>query len=236
MLKTAYHFFSDQLYRRKMYSPAGAVAIGLLAVLLSVVTVKLGFVAGPIMIAAVMGMILFVLCLTMPLQGFYVVVFLSFFAFSPQRVTGVDSLPVSTCLEILVYGVYLGWQLNRRGTRSDDTVFYKSASTIGLFLFLLLIMVEIFNPNMGSIPGWFLYFRKYVLFVVIYFTSYKLLDSVVKIRVFIRFWIIMCFVAALYACKQQWLGFFGFEMHWLLSDPVTAVLYYQGGRGGNFLF
>jgi putative inorganic carbon (HCO3(-)) transporter len=235
MLKNAYQNISYQLFGKKMKSPAGVAVFLVVALVFSYLVLKFGFVAGPLMIAVVLGMILFTICLTTPYTAFYVTIFCSCFTFFPARVTGVD-LPISTCMELLIYGVYLGWLLNRKKLRTNDVLFYKSPSTVGLFIFLLLIIVEVFNPNYHSFAGWFLYLRKYILFVVIYFTSYKLLDSLDKIRFFIKFWIGMAFLAALYTWKQQWLGFFGFEDRWVKSDPATAVLYFQGGTWRKFSF
>jgi putative inorganic carbon (HCO3(-)) transporter len=235
MLKATYKYFNDELYRKKMKSPAGIVVFGIFSVIFSYLILKGGYIAGPLLISVIAAMILFIICLTTPLTAFYITIFISSFAFFPERFLGV-SLPISTCVELLVYGIYLGWLLNRRNTRADDSLFFRSPSTIGMFIFLLLIVVEIFNPNMGSLAGWFLYFRKNVLFALIYFTSYKLLDSLEKIRFFIKFWIFIAVMAALYTCKQQWLGFFGFEDRWVKSDPVMAVLYFQGGTWRKFSF
>src|SRR5579859_1441337 len=235
MLKGTYNYLNDQLFRRKMKSPAGAVAFAIFSLIFTALFVRLGFVVGPLLISLVIGMILFTICLSTPLTAFYITIGLSCFTFFPERVTGVV-LPISTCMELLVYGTYIGWLLNRRYLRTEDTLFYKSPSTIGLFVFIMLIIVEAFNPNMGSMAGWVLYFRKYVLFAVIYFTSYKLLDSLEKIRFFVKFWIAIGLLAALYTCKQQWLGFFGFEDRWVRSDPVTAALYFQGGSWRKFSF
>jgi len=236
MLKNAYKNVSYQLFGRKMNSPAGAVAFGIFSLIFSFLILKLGYIAGPLLIGVIAGMILFIICLTTPLTAFYITIFFSSFAFFPQRVLGIASLPISTCMELLIYGIYIGWLLNRKHVRPDDSLFYRSPSTIGLFIFVLLIIVELFNPNMGSFAGWFLYLRKYVLFIVIYYTSYKLLDSLEKIRFFIKFWIFIALIAALYTCKQQWLGFFGFEERWVKSDPVTAILYFQGGTWRKFSF
>jgi hypothetical protein len=226
----------DQLFRRKMKSPVGMVVFGIVAILFSYVIVKLGYLAGPLLIAVVAGIIMLIVCLSSPRTAFYITVFVSCFAFFPQRILGVDFLPISTCIELLIYGIYVGWLLNRRNEMPDDSLFLRSPSTIGLFIFMLLILVEVFNPNAHSFPGWFLYFRKNLLFIIIYYITYKLIDDLEKIRFFIKFWIFVAMLAALYTCKQQWLGLFGFEDRWLRSDPVLMVLYFQGGSFRKFSF
>jgi hypothetical protein len=63
-----------------------------------------------------------------------------------------------------------------------------------------------------------------------------LFDSVDKVKFFFKFWIFLAFVAAAYACFQQWFGLLPFEMNYLMSNPHEYKLYFQGGTIRKFSF
>src|SRR5262249_45755098 len=64
---------------------------------------------------------------------------------------------------------------------------------------------------------------------------YCLLDSKSKIIFFVRFMIGLSSFAALYACKQQWFGYSGFELRWIgTGNGYTLLL--QGGMLRKFSF
>jgi putative inorganic carbon (hco3(-)) transporter len=234
MLHSMVEYLRRQLFLRKLNSVAGAIVLGVLAVVLAGMMVYINYWLGPAVIAVFAGLIVLVICLVRPLMGFYITMFISCFAFYPQRI--VDRyLPISISIEFLIFATYLGLLLKKKKDPADKA-FYSAPSTLAMLIFMIFCLVEVFNPNMYSVLGWFLYTKRFLEFILIYYMSFKLIDDMPKMRAFIRFWFVMSLVIALYTCKQQWIGFFGFEWNYLNSDPRLYVLYFQGGEWRKFSF
>ncbi len=218
-----------------MNSPVGILFFAVFAFFLSYFIIFGNYRIGPLVIGILAGAIIFLICIISPLSGFYLTTFISLLAFYPQRLLRAN-IPVSVGIEFLILGVYLGLLIKKRRSSINNMQFYKAPSSLVMIFFLVFLLIEGFNPNMQSIPGWLFYIRRYLEFLLLYYASYILIDTLDKVKYFIRFWIFLGLLNALYTCKQQWLGFFGFEMEWLRSDPHLIALYFQGGIFRKFSF
>ena len=163
-----------------------------------------------------------------PYFGFYALFAYTFIMFMPGRVLGTD-LPVGIGAELLTVLVLMSALLRKKVQQQKIDGFVRQPVSIMLIIYTAYLLVEFFNPNMRSMSGLIFYYRKVLAFLLIYYIAYLLLDDLPKIVRFFKFWLIMCVLAGLYACKQQWFDFFGFETRWLMSDPHKVKLYYQGG-------
>ncbi len=81
---------------------------------------------------------------------------------------------------------------------------------------------------MFSRVGWFSFFRRQAIYFLFFFMLYAMLDSKARITFFIRYMIVSTTVLALYACKQQWFGYAGFELSAIGTGKGYALLF-QGG-------
>jgi hypothetical protein len=233
-LFTLFEYLRQQVYLRRLNSAAGVVVLALIAAGIGVASVYIHAMIGIAVAAVLFGLVVMTICITRPLTGFYITMFIGCFAFYPQRI--VDRyLPISIASEVLIFAVYLGVLLKKKREPADKAL-YLAPSTLAMVIFLGFCLVEVFNPNMYSLLGWFLYTKRFFEMMLIYFVAFKLIDTMEKMRAFVKFWFVMSVVMALYTCKQQWFGFFGFEMRYLMSDPRLYVLYFQGGEWRKFGF
>lgn len=235
MIKYAQEWLHKELVGRKLNSRLGLILFGVLAVLIAFAVANIHVIIGPLLVAILAGILIVTICLNYPLVGFYVIISISCFVFLPERLLGV-SLPISTGIELLVFLILIGIILQRKNVPSDNRAFLRSPATIAIFMYFLFFLVEAFNSNMYSLSGWAFYIRRYIMFTLIYFVAYRLLDDLKKIKFFFKFWIAVATLCAVYTCKQQWLGFFNFEYEWLTSDPHLVALYFQGGSYRKFSF
>jgi putative inorganic carbon (hco3(-)) transporter len=235
MLSSIYQYIYQQIVHKKMNSPLGIFLFVAFSFFLSYIIVFGNYRLGPLVIGILGGAIIFLSCIISPLSGFYITSFISLFAFFPERLLGTP-VPLSVGIEFLILGVYLGLLLKNRRSAINNMGFYKAPSSLAMIFFLVFLLIEGFNPNMHSIPGWLFYIRRYLEFLLIYYAGYMLIDTLDKVKYFIRFWILLGLLNALYTCKQQWFGFFGFEMNWLRNDPHLIALYFQGGVFRKFSF
>jgi putative inorganic carbon (HCO3(-)) transporter len=235
MFTLIYQYFYQQIIHRKMKSPVGILLFAAFAFFLSYFIVFANYRIGPLVIGVLAGILIFLTCIISPLTGFYLTSFISMFAFYPQRIL-MTFIPISVGIEFLILGVYLGLLIKNRKSSINNMRFYQAPSSLAMISFLIFFLIEGFNPNMQSIPGWLFYVRRDLEFLMIYYAAYILIDTLDKVKYFIKFWIILGLINALYTCKQQWLGLFGFEMNWLRSEPHLVALYFQGGVFRKFSF
>jgi uncharacterized membrane protein YjdF len=101
--------------------------------------------------------------------------------------------------------------------------------TLWLLVQFIFLMLEVFNPAMGSKLGWFNFVRKQFSFIAFLYVSYCFFRTKRSIEIFTNFWVILSTIEAAYCVKQQWLGFSGFEYTWLVSDPKRYDLFVNYG-------
>lgn len=173
-------------------------------------------------------------CIFQPLSGYYLVTIVAFFSSFPQRVINKD-LPISTFVELLILFLFIGTAWKSRGDENSKGSLLKSGITIFVIINALYFAIEFFNPN-NSPAGWIFSSKRYAVYLLFFVISYKLINTPERFRYFIKFWITMSFIAALYGCWQQWVGFFPFELNYLKNDPHEYALLFQGGVVRKFSF
>lgn len=234
---TRFHsWIKKELIQKKFITPWGIPILLLMAVTGGFLAAKdLFFV--PIAIAALLvGLVVIYFCLFKPLIGFYMVNIAGIFVFYPNHLLGQELLPLSTALEILILFLFLGTFISKRSGDINKTGLLKTLVGIMLMLNTIYITIEVFNPNVVGISTWFGAFKRSVVFVLLFVIAYRVIDSVEKMRTFIKFWVAFSFLVALYGCYQQWVGYLPMEINYIMSTPGTYELLFQGGQLRKFSF
>ncbi|RYE23730.1 MAG: O-antigen ligase domain-containing protein [Sphingobacteriales bacterium] len=173
-------------------------------------------------------------CVFHPLRGYYLVIIVAFFSSFPQRIVNRD-IPISTFVEVLILFLFLGAAWKSRGDENSKGNLLKSGITIFVVINALYFVTEFFNPN-NTPAGWIFSSKRYAVYLLFFVISYKLINTAERFRYFLKFWLVMSFIAALYGCWQQWVGFFPFELNYLKNDPHEYALLFQGGVIRKFSF
>ena len=224
-----YHHF----VAKKMMTPVGYILLGLLGILIAYISAYIDYRTVFISAAAFVGLVLAVACVLHPYFGFYSTIIISTLIFTPERLLGI-SLPFGIGVEVYTYLTLLGVLTRGYAKQEIHREFWRHPITIGLIILLGFYTLEAINPSMQSMIGWFNYYRKFVSFLAFYFISYCLLNSKESILTFLRFWMFFTPLLALYACKQQWFGFFNWELNWILADEKRLELLFQHGLMRKF--
>jgi putative inorganic carbon (hco3(-)) transporter len=174
-------------------------------------------------------------CLFKPLQGYYVITFIAFFAFYPNHILNIE-VPLSTGVEVLVVFLLLGTVLAAKGDPNQKGDLFKISTSIAFLVYTLYFVVELFNPNMGVLTGWIFTLKRFTVTVLIYIISYRLINTPQRLKFFFKFWISMAFIAAAYGCYQQWFGLLPMEMKYIMKNPLEFKLLSQGGNIRKFSF
>jgi putative inorganic carbon (hco3(-)) transporter len=217
-----YHFVE-----KKMSTFFGYFILTILAVALSYGVATINLLIAPVAISLVGLFLLFIALMKWPYFGFY---FLITFSSLANLIDHLVPMPIasSNFVELFTYIGLLSILLKYNLKTNIDLRFYTNPITVALYILFFYYIIEFFNTEMYSRLGWASFFKKQFSYFVFYYMCYCLLDSRARIIFFVRFMIGLSAVLALYACKQQWFGYAGFELRDIgAGDGFTLLL--QGG-------
>lgn len=186
------------------------------------------------LIAAVAGSIGLYFILFKPLLGYYLVCILASFAFYPEHLFHIE-LGLPTIVEILSWFLLIGSYINRDSSDINNNIL-KSPVTLLVFLYVTYFLLQYFNPELHDRSAYFLSARRMLMVLWFFIASYRLINTPGKFRFFMKFWIFMVFLVAVYGCYQQWFGLLPGERSYIMDNPVLYGLAFQGGQIRKFSF
>lgn len=211
-------------------------------VLLACIAVAIGFLASHNLaviafasVGAVAAIIVIYYCFFEPVTGYFITMFISFFAFYPNHILNII-LPIPTFVEVLILIVFFGSYNSAKKLNLPRNSILLTGVSIIFIIYTIFNIVEFFNPDMQSQGGWLFRFKRYMVFVLVYIVSYRLIDTPQRFRNFMKFWLYLSFIAAAYGCYQQWFGMLPMEIAYIKSDPIEYKLMFQGGILRKFSF
>ncbi len=209
------------------------LGIGLLltvSILISYITVLVNAKLGVAIVGGMVSIFALFLCIMYPVIGYYGVFFVSLFIALPDRIIANSSFMFTGLIpEFLTYVVLLGVITKKKYQLELKKGFWKQSITFWIIVLLLYYLLEFANPNMFGKLGWFNFIRKQGSFFAFFYMTYAIIDTRKALDFFINFWIGISLFEGLYACKQQWYGFFNFEYRWLTSSKERMDLYINWG-------
>ena len=222
----------EVFFAKRMNSVPGLIVMAIIGIglaWLGTVNEKL-----PLVIAVLFVAILFVLvCLRYPEVSYYAYVYSIIIFTLPARMFGIN-IPLGMLLEPTGYLAVISILASQYRKRQNSAEFWKTPISLMMLVLFCFYLLEGFNPEINGREGWFKFFRKQICIYCFYYVSFLMLDSLEKIRRFVKLWIILAIVVALWGIKQQWFGFTAFEDAWIHSDPNITTLLFQGGMFRKF--
>ena len=172
-------------------------------------------------------------CFFDPVRGYYLLIFCGFFSEYPGRLLN-KALPLTTFVELLVLVLFIGTYWHAKNDQNQKGSLLRYSISILLIIYSVYYIVELFNPDMDNAVGWLFNSKRFTMQILFYVISYRLINTPDRFRYFMKFWIVMAFIAALYGCYQQWFGLLPRELSSI--DPHEFGLLYQGGVIRKFSF
>lgn len=225
-----YHFLD-----RKMASALGIAILGFIAIGMSYITVLVNSTLGISIVAGVGGILVFLLCIVYPKVGYYLTFVVTLCLMLPGRLlNSANQIPTGLIPEYLSYLTLLGVITRQEYKKEITSKFWSHAITVWILVSLVYFLLQAVNPAMQSKLGWFNFFRKQVSFAAFFYMSYCFFNTRKAIEFFMKFWIILSFIEAVYTVKQQWFGLFDWEYNWLMADPERVGLFINAGMVRRF--
>jgi len=198
--------------------------LGICIIMSGTGVVFLGPEKGFLILFVVLGVCVAVGSIVNYIFGFYAAMTLSFFIFFISRFFN-DEYPLGSAIDILIMSSFAGLLLQKVIKKETFLFNSKHIITYAYLLYTLFLILEIFNPAMDSLEGWFFVIRKYLLFLMTYFMALNLFSTFKRVKFFFKYWLLLSFIAGVYGCYQEWFGFLPFEENWINSNPARAGLY-----------
>lgn len=193
---------------------------------LSAIIVWKGLSLGLGILGILVGLPLLAICLIRPHYGYIIAFFASSFVFLAKRFI---DLPFGVIPEMLMLASLLGIMLKRKKTANDNSTF-KNPISIAIIVWVVYILVQAFNPNNLSINGWLFGFRGILNLIVYYFVAYYAFSQLKNLRIFLKLWLVIAWLTALYGLYQEFAGLPSYDLAWVTSTKELIGLNFIQGR------
>lgn len=214
----------------KLASPLGYLLLFLLCSAMGVGIAFFGMKVGILLLGAMAGIPILVCFVLYPRLSIPMYIVMAYFIMLMYKI-GID-FPMGTLMDGLEGLFILGIFIQQKIT-PDWKMFKGSVSTMVL-IWIGYNLIEVANPSAESRLAWVYTVRSVALAMLNYFVFVYNIRTKAFIKIIIKLWLGLSFFAALYAYKQQHIGFFGFEDAYLHSDPYIENLLFIGGVWRKF--
>jgi len=143
---------------------------------------------------------------------------------------GVD-FPLGTLMDGIQLLLILGFFVSQKINPSYQKL--KNPITLVVVIWVSYNLLQIANPTAESRLAWLYSIRAVAIVTIMYFIFLTQIKTVSFIKLIFKIWIGLAFIAALYAFKQEYIGFFDFEFK-TIDNPLQRSLLFIGGRWRKF--
>jgi putative inorganic carbon (HCO3(-)) transporter len=188
------------------------------------------------MLAGFMGAVILLLALLAPLSAFLIVRYPKFgiiiylvLSYLIMYVLGFGiDFPLGTVMDSILLLLIIGFFINQK--QAPNWKMFKNPVTIIIGIWIFYNILQVANPTAESRLAWLYTIRSVAGIMLSYFIFSYQINSVKFIRLIIKVWLILSTVAALYAIKQEYYGFFDYEQRALDSNPLLQSLLFINGH------
>ncbi len=218
-------FIIDQLN-----TPLGYGILLALLSIIGVVIAQFGVIGAFMLLAACIGIPVVYTVVAYPRVGVFVYLFMAYFIMWFFKL-GVN-FPLGTLMDgmeaLFILSVFI------QQKRKKDWSTFKGPISVMIAVWLTYNLIEVANPTTESRMMWLYAIRAVALVSLTYYIFIYYIDTRKLIKLAIKCWIAFAAFGALYAFKQQYVGFFAFEEAYLNSDPQIGLLLFIDGVWRKF--
>jgi putative inorganic carbon (HCO3(-)) transporter len=222
--------FRKAVLIEKLYNPVGITFLLLLAALIAVGIAKFGVIFGALFLVTVIGLPSVYAIVAYPKFGIIVVLVMAYMLFMLSRI-GISG-PIGIIMDALQGMLLLGMLIRLRNESNWELL--KGPVSTMILIWIAYNLLQVANPTAESRMAWVYTIRSVAIVLLSYFVFLYNIRSVKFIRVIFKLWLAMSLFAALYAAKQEYIGFSDVEEAYLHSDPAIASLLFIDGHWRKF--
>ncbi len=214
----------------KLNNPFGHILLMVLSCLIAFLVAKFGFISGALSIAAMVAIPTVFCIVAYPRFGLIVYLSLAYLIMWFFKL-GVN-FPLGTLMDGMEALFILSLFINQK--KNKDWTIFKGPVSVMMLVWISYNLFQIANPTAESRMAWVYTVRTVAVVMFMYFIFLYYIKTKKYIRLIFKLWIGLAFFAAIYAFKQEHIGFFPFEDAYLHSDPGIELLLFIGGVWRKF--
>lgn len=206
------------------------LALVLVAFFIAILTKQYGIAPGFMLMALSIGIPVLYAVISFPQFGtvlLLLMVYLLFLIMSPgipfSLGTSMDALQGLLVLSVLI-----------RQKKNPDWKIFKSPISGIILVWICSNLMEVASPTTESKLAWIYTIRSVAVVMLMYFVFMYNIRTVQFIRFILKMWLLLSIVGALWAYKQEFIGFSAGEEAYLHSDPNIATLLFLAGHWRKF--
>lgn len=228
-----YFDFMERIYKNpELINRLGFVVATAGALLYSFVIASKGMAPGIILIAGLIGIPAFLLLIFRPFIGVVIMISISFFVLGVKRFQ--PAIPLGIVTDMMIAGLVFSVIYNNIRTRDWSSL--KGMVPAVILIYMIYSFASILNPSVTCNLCYIYTIRSMAGYMIVFYIFCYAVQSKKHIVIIIKVWIFLAVLAAVYALKQEYIGFAPFESHWIRADPDRFHLYYQWGHMRIFSF
>ena len=192
--------------------------------------VKYGWEMGVLMILTIIALPVIYFLIVSPQFGILTYLSLAYTIMWFSRFT--NDFPVGTIMDGMLVFFILGFFIKQK-TNTSWMVF-KNPISLVISIWILYNIGEGLNPVADSVMAWLYTVRTVAIIALMYFIFLYHIRTKQFLKTIFKWWLFASVLNAIYAIKQEYIGFFYFEQHYLELNPKMAALLFQGGHWRKF--
>ena len=225
----------EQLIVKRMNSALGCLVLSVLSIFLSWLIAYYNFPVAIIFPALLLGLFLLFFIILEPEFGFYFAILFAFFhsfilfillrAYTVKPGLLIDSSVWLTTISLLIFKIrnkFIGWAS------------YSSPTSFAFIAYFGFFILEIANPDHPALLGWVMEFRRQVSIFLLFYISLEIFKDLNSVRRFIKFWLILATVCAVYGSIQEKFGFLPGEKAFIFESQEVLFRIYVDGHFRKF--
>ncbi len=210
-----------------------AVILFILSIIGILFIANYGYKGGILPVVLAFGVIFIYAVLRLPRFGVMALLVMAYFIMYIVNI-GVVEFPLGTLMDGMLALLAIGFFIQQKYYKNFQ-IFNNPVSYL-ILTWILYNIIQVFNPNAASQLAWVYTIRSVAVVMLSYYIFTYYIISVKFIRQIIILWLCMGVFAALYAMKQEYIGFFPFE-EWNHFDPaIQSLLFIDGHWRKNSIF
>ena len=218
------------LLLEKLHNPLGVALFFLLSLLIAVAVAKSGFKVGILAIGGMIALPTVYAMVAFPRFGIIVYLTMAYLIMWFYKL-GAD-FPLGTLMDGMEALFFLSLFISQK--RDKDWSMMKGPVSTMLLVWIGYNIFQVANPTTEVRVAWIYTVRGVALVAFTYFIFVYYVNTKQFIKLIFKLWIALAMFAAIYAFKQEHVGFFPFEEEYLHSDPQIGLLLFIGGVWRKF--
>ena len=212
------------VFIEKLMNPIG-IAFLLAASLFIALTIKtMGMIGGVLILLILIATPLLYALVAFPKFGLVVLLVAAYLLMWVIKM-GIN-FPLGTLMDGLQALLLLVFLINQKA--NPNWKIYKNPITYIILVWLGYNILVFFNPVAESRMAWVYTIRTVAIVMLSYFLFMYYIRTKDFIKLIIKLWLALSVFAALYAFKQEHVGFFDFESRILADEKVRSLLFING--------